>query len=90
MVARKVNKIKKFIEDNELDFTGFGSELNSVCCIISGYACYLRLSFSELKEQMKDVDISDTDELRRVFEYAENNNYGEWWNYGGARSLYKF
>jgi len=90
MVARKVNKIKKFIEDNELDFTGFGSELNSVCCIISGYACYLGLSFSELEEQMKDVDISDTDELIRVFEYTENNNYGNWWSTLEAKEQYRF
>jgi len=86
-----MNKIEQFIDDNGLDFTSYGSDLNSNCCILAGYACYLGLSFSELCEQA-DIAITDNeyDELRRVFEYAENNNYGDWWKHDEAKSMYKF
>jgi len=86
----KLDKIKKFISDNRLDFTGSGSELNSDCCIISGYACYLEMNFDELKDAIGISNIGDVDELERVFDYANENNYGDWWKDSSAHDEYIF
>ena len=29
-------------------------------------------------------------ELKRVFKYAQDNNYGHWWTIEGAKTIYKF
>jgi hypothetical protein len=85
-----MNKIEKFIKENNLDFTGSGSDLNSNCCVISGYALYLELSFNELRGQMEGMASENWDELRRVFDYAEGANYGEFWTKEEAKSQYVF
>jgi hypothetical protein len=89
-----MNKIEKFIDENSLDFSGTGSELNSNCCIIAGYALHLDMNFHDLQLQMKEgwpgwVEM-DKVELERVFDYAEGANYGEWWDSEIAKSEYVF
>jgi hypothetical protein len=91
-----MNKIEQFIEDNKVDITdleSFGSESNSLACILSGYALYLDMSFDDLSEEVNNIfngALWGSDELERVYIYAEANNYGEWWKSNVAKSTYKF
>jgi hypothetical protein len=86
-----LNKIQKFIKDNGLDFTGSGSDLNSNFCILSGYALYLGLTLKELKDEMNTEILDDAEqELERVFNFAENHDYGAWWKTYDAGLQYKF
>ena len=86
-----MNKIKQFILDNGLDFSCSESELNSNCTIISGYALFIGITtIKELLLEMDELDVSATNELYRVFEFANKNNYGMWWNRSEAASRYKF
>lgn len=86
-----MNKIKQFILDNGLDFSGSGSELNSNCTIISGYALFIGITTTkELLLEMDELDAPAIDELYRVFEFANKNNYGWWWNRPKAANRYKF
>lgn len=86
------NRIEKFIEENELDFSDTGSSLNSNCVVISGYACHLDLDWDELLELFpkKLQERSVLAEIVRVFTHAYLNNYGEWWNTEKAHKMYKF
>ena len=88
-----LNKIQKFIEENGLDFSGSGSDLNSNCVTLSGYALHRGLSFEDLKILMTPEQRSNLDaitELERVFNFAESHNYGEWWKSDEAKAEYKF
>ena len=81
-------KIKKFIEDNNLDFTSEGSGLNSNCVILAGYALFCEIEdFEEIKNL---VDSNAHLELERVFIYANKNMYGNWWKNEEAHTIYKF
>lgn len=92
MGRKKINKIEKFINDNGLDFSGSGSDLNGNCVILAGYACYLGIEdVTEVIESITGLlDWTATDELKKVFDYAYNNNYGEWWNTSDAKKIYTF
>ena len=84
--------VKEFIKNNGLDFSGSGSDLNGNCVILAGYACYLNLTFSKLEKAMDGIELSSEaiDELFRVFQYAVENNYGDFWETPEAKELYKF
>jgi len=82
--------IKKFIQDNGLEFDDSGSSLNGNCTIISGFALFKEIdTFSELMELMPKIDYESEKELSTVFEYARRNNYGSWWENENNRNQYK-
>lgn len=89
-----MNKIQKFIEENNLDFSGSRSELNGNCVILAGYA--LHIGFEEYGAVLDAFDPEDTlgselnDEFERVFEYANKKMYGAWWESEKAKKMYKF
>ena len=94
----QVEIVKKFIEDNKLDFSGRGSELNGNCTTLAGFICYVldkdldNYLSSHGYEIISELDIS-TDaavELERVFEYAYNNYYEEFWKTPAAKKEYIF
>ena len=94
----QVEIVKKFIEGNKLDFSGRGSELNGNCTTLAGFICYVldkdpdNYLSSHGYEIISELDIS-TDaaiELERVFEYAYNNYYEEFWKTPAAKKEYKF
>lgn len=85
-----MSKIQTFIEKNLLDFEGSDSNLNSTFCILSGYALYLGLTLEELKEEMTEEQQREHYELERVFEYAEDHFYGNWWMSKEAQEQYEF
>lgn len=90
-------KIKKFIKDNELDFSGEGSGLNSNCCILAGYCLYLGIDEGKMGDIAEELDIlpdshdvSPWGEFIRVFKYAESSNYGAYWETEEAKATYVF
>lgn len=89
-----MTKIERFIEDNNIDFSGTGSDFNSSCCIVCGYGCYLGLTFEDFKDQIENlVDNLSTDnilELERVWDYAEYHDYAHYWNTKEAKNTYSF
>ena len=85
-----MNEIQTFIEKNHLDFEGSDSNLNSTFCILSGYALYLGLTLDELRAEMLEEQKPNHPELYRVFDYAENHLYGEWWTSKEAHEQYEF
>jgi len=93
-----MNKIQKFIKDNDLSLEGYGSDLNSTCCIIAGYALYASGDDNNYIKLLEDIEengvyaltASVSDELERVYDYAYQNNYFEWWTKEEARKTYIF
>lgn len=89
--------IVKFISDNDLNFYQTDSSLNSDCTIISGFALHLGdKSAKNIKEALIEAKWTEgipsrvNNELNRVFAFAKLYNYGNWWNYAEAKSLYTF
>jgi hypothetical protein len=93
-----LEKVKKFIKDNGIDLSGSGSDLNSACTALAGFICHVIMSddgaveygrgttiISELK-----LDIPARIELERVFEFAWDNNYEEFWDTDQAKEEYVF
>lgn len=93
-MEENIEKLRKFITENELAFTGKGSASNSDCCLISGYADFIGVS--DVKDIEKAIKLvfpkkkDYKDELRRVFDFAYTYNYGNYWKSEEAKLMYKF
>lgn len=89
-----MEEILKFTRENNLEFDLEGSALNGNCVILAGFACYMDKNDSQeiidaIKEKYPTSDAFDA-EFERVFNYANDNNYGSWWKLPEANKLYKF
>ena len=88
------NIVKKFIQDNGLDFTGSGSELNGNCLILAGWACYKGFTPQELETQFNeaipDRSTESLIELLKVFEFAQKKDYGKVWETEHFKLTYKY
>lgn len=93
-----MNKIQEFIKNNNLSLDGYGSDLNSTCCIIAGYALYENGDNNDFAKLVADITEDNRielssgaeSELARVYAYAFMNNYEQWWHKPGAHTMYKF
>jgi len=88
-----MKKLEKFIKDNNLLFDSIDSGLNSDCTILAGYADYIKADvndvISSIKKVLPEVNKFE-EEMERVFEYAQKNNYGEFWKKPEAKKMYIF
>lgn len=93
-----VKTVEKFIEDNKLDFSGSGSELNGNCVTLAGFICYVLDSDPKLNTTTTGIDIIDeldidadaNLELNRVFAFAWSNSYERFWKTSAAEAQYTF
>lgn len=85
-----MNIIEQFITDNKLDFSGSGSELNSNCCALAGFALFKGLNLVELTTMFDEfVDNNEaSDELVRLYHYAKKKDYGAKWKAGDYKGTY--
>ena len=97
-MEEQVKKVKKFIEDNKLDFSSSGSELNGNCTTLAGFICYVLDEDPDFNSNADGHDIIDeldfsvdaNEELRRVFDYAYNSCYEKFWKTPAAKKEYIF
>ena len=95
-MEEQVKKVKKFIEDNKLDFSGRGSELNGNCTTLAGFICYViefdGLGWKEGNKLISELDLNfDAEvELTRVFDFAWTNSYEKFWKTPAAKEQYVF
>ena len=97
-MEKLIEQVNKFIKENDLDFSGEGSELNGNCTILAGFICYLAyrniLSFSDsiniINSSLLKFSKETIEELERVFTYAWRNNYEHFWETKEATIQYKF
>lgn len=84
--------VKEFIKNNELTFDGTDSSLNGNCVVLAGFICHITVGSSAGNELIYSLKLSAEaeEELLRVFDYAYNNNYGEYWDTEDARLAYTF
>ena len=91
-----VEKVEKFIKDNELEFSGESSELNGNCTILGGFICHVVFtdgSVSVVGENIIDelpLSIVAKSELQRVYEFAWVSNYENFWETEEAKEQYVF
>ena len=92
-----MDRLKKFIVDNGLTFTGTGSGLNGNCTIISGYTDFLGgftaediIKAVQAATGGSEVSAPAALEIKRVYDFAFTYNYGNWWKLPEAKRLYKF
>jgi len=88
----KIEQLQKFIELNKLEFTE--GRRNSDLVVLCGYGLYIGADVEDIWNSIPlgintNYDELET-ELDRVFTYAEDNNYGKWWENENNRKAYKF
>jgi hypothetical protein len=91
--ASNEEKLEQFIKNNNLTFAE-GSR-NTDAVVISGYALHIGVKNVSEIENVIEKSVSTRGweyavELQRVFDYAQYNNYGDWWTMEGAKTMYKF
>jgi len=84
--------VKEFIKNNGLDFSGSGSDLNGNCVILAGFICHIVLEHPHGYKLIESLGFSReaNQELLRVFDFAYDNNYGDFWETPEAKEKYKF
>lgn len=89
-----ITKIRKFIKDNKLSFKGTGSSLNGNCTILAGFVCYdvEGINYELGKGIIRKLGLSKeaTEELLRVYKYAFNAGYENFWETAEAKEKYIF
>ena len=88
----KQKQLERFITDNGLTFAKGSRNSNSV--VLSGYAMHIEVGEITVLINAVDAAVEEPDdymeELTRVFEYAQKNNYNKYWEGEEAKKLYKF
>lgn len=98
MTKAIINKVNKFITDNDLVFADhMGSDLNGNCTTLAGFICYIleknnKASIYKGLELIRELKLPSiaTMELERVFEFAYVSDYENYWKTEEARDTYKF
>ncbi len=83
--------IKKFIEDNNIEFNE--GERNSSLVILIGFSLFKKLTKEDLEEALSDEIEEDYEiqmEIDRLWNYCKSNKYGNWWKNKSAKSQYTF
>lgn len=85
-----VEKLKTFIKDNNLSFKE--GQRNTNATILCGYALFIGASIQDCKESIPtEMSTGQLNaEIERVYNYADDNNYGKWWEKPEAAKMYKF
>lgn len=84
-------QIKEFIENNKLSF--YEGERNQNLTVICGYGLHIGIKdFMDVYEGIPERYLSTElyDECQRVFRYAQENNYQNWWKSTTAKNTWKF
>lgn len=85
------NKIRKFIQDNDLSFEP-GSR-NSTMVTLMGYAQHLGLSKEDLESELeKEISEDEViqDEIDERWGYCESHNYKKYWTTKQAKKDWSF
>ncbi len=82
--------LKEFIKENNLTFEV--GVRNTNVTILCGYALHNKNTVEECKEAIEEKFVSTElfQEIERVYNYAESNDYGNYWTTTDAISRYKF
>lgn len=86
-----MNRLRKFIEENDLDFNE-GSRNTTVVCLI-GFSQHLGLTRNDLENELiveMNEDSFIGEEIGRLWEYCKNRNYKDYWSKPIAKATYKF
>ena len=83
-------KLKEFISNNKLTFTV--GERNSNITILCGYAIWNGDSIEDCKNAIPSPQKSGAvnQEIERVYKYAKDNHYGDFWDTEEAKNEYMF
>jgi hypothetical protein len=90
-----VEKLKTFIADNKLDFSGDDSSLNGTCTVLAGYMLYLNEDITRNIAENCYTDLKLPNDYSDTFKYsifktAKKRNYGNFWRTNKANEMYKF
>lgn len=85
--------IKNFIELNKITFKE--GERNSNITVLCGFALYAGAEVEDIIASFDKKTLNSSmgegtmeDEIRRVYEYADLNSYGDWWKEDENRESY--
>jgi hypothetical protein len=89
----KVKLLKSFLVENDMQFT-WGVR-NTDSTVVSGYCLHIELLDSSvivdvITKVCPNPHWDFESEFTRVFNWAQDNNYGAWWKKEDAKKLWKF
>jgi hypothetical protein len=96
MEAKQKTRLKKFLKDNNITFSGTGSALNSDCVVFAGFSLFVtnaEYSLEEMYPFIESIPGHNKDyqsEFNRVYDFAFYNNYQDWWDKEEAKKKFKF
>jgi len=85
------NKIRQFIQDNDLSFEPGNRNFTMITLI--GYSQFLELSKEDLEKELQeeiDEDSVIQEEIDRLWSYASSNNYAKYWKTTQAKKDWEF
>lgn len=82
--------LKQFIKANNLTFNE--GERNTNVTILCGYALHMDKTVEDCKQAIPSKFVTGelNQEIERVYDYADCNDYGNYWTSDDAISRYKF
>jgi len=88
-----LEKLKKFIKDNDLRFMNGSRNLPIV--VLVGYGLYIGATQNEVKLATEQAEhnndkVRTSNETVRVYDYAEENNYIDYWKTDEAKKEWIF
>jgi hypothetical protein len=96
MEAKQKTRLKKFLKDNKITFSGEGSALNSDCVVFAGFSLFVteeEYSVEELYPFIESLPGHNKDykeEFNRVYNFAFYADYQNWWEKEEAKKKFKF
>lgn len=87
-----MKRLVKFIKDNKLIFAK--GQRNTNLVPLCGYACYLELDEENIQQALEEVKVvmdgELLEELSKVYDYADWNDYANYWTSDSAKDQFTF
>ncbi len=92
-LEQKTEKIENFIQDNNLSFKE--GERNNNYTILIGYMLYLGITnedeaFKIVSNIIPEAEEYEDEFLHRIFPYARNNHYENFWEKSSTKDIYTY
>lgn len=79
-IEEKKEKLKYFINNNNIDLTGTGSNFNGNAVNLIGYSLYIGvLNYSTIDTILSNFGVYPSEDMEDTFDFAQRKNYGDWW-----------
>lgn len=89
-IEEQKEKLKYFIDSNNIDLSGTGSSFNGNAVNLIGYSLYLGIDdFDTVINILGEFGIYPSEDMEDTFVFAQRRDYGDWWKDKNNRNKFK-